>query len=139
MSKHTTPKLRHDQPIQTGHPEQSEHSGYSEHGRSSLTNYIIGYILSVVLTFTAYILVSNQILTGWGLAYAIVGLAIVQLVVQLIYFLHIGREAEPRWNLLLFDFTLVIVVIVVTTLLGLDIIILLLVAKKFHCILKWTK
>lgn len=96
MSTHTTPNT----------PK-------TPHGASSSVNYIIGYVLSVVLTFAAYILVSNQILTGWGLAYAIIGLALVQLIVQLIYFLHIGREKEPRWNLLLFDFTLVIVVIVV--------------------------
>ncbi len=100
-------------PAKTAQTGASEIPNASKEAELSVRPYIIGFILSVVLTFAAYLLVANQILTGWGLAYAIIGLALVQLAVQLIYFLHIGRESEPRWNLLLFDFTLIIVVIVV--------------------------
>jgi cytochrome o ubiquinol oxidase operon protein cyoD len=41
------------------------------------------------------------------------GLALLQLIVQLICFMHVGQEEEPRWKLLVFDFTLVVIVIVV--------------------------
>lgn len=76
-------------------------------------SYVAGFILSLILTMTAYFLVVNKILNGYSLALAIAALAIVQLIVQLRLFLHIGREPEPRWNLLVFDFMLIVVVILV--------------------------
>lgn len=81
--------------------------------RRAILSYSLGFVLSVILTLAAYYLVVNQVSSGWGLAYAIIGLALVQLLVQLVCFLHLGRESEPRWNLLVFDFTLVVVVILV--------------------------
>lgn len=81
--------------------------------RHSIIAYSIGFVLSVVLTLTAYLLVVHQVYSGWGLAYAIIGLALVQLLVQLLFFLHLGKENEPRWNVLIFDFTLLVVVILV--------------------------
>lgn len=81
-----------------------------------LQQYVIGYGLSIVTTLAAYLLVTNRVFDGWALAYAIVGLALVQLLVQLICFLHINSgdtKSEPRWNLLILDFTLLVVVIVV--------------------------
>jgi cytochrome o ubiquinol oxidase operon protein cyoD len=78
-----------------------------------LKQYSIGFASSIVLTFAAYLLTVHHILTGWALAYVIVGLALAQVVVQLVFFLHIGHESEPRWNLLALDFTLIIVVILV--------------------------
>jgi cytochrome o ubiquinol oxidase operon protein cyoD len=75
--------------------------------------YIAGFGLSVVLTLIAYVLVANHIMSDWVAVYTVVGLAIVQLVVQLMFFMHMGRESEPRWNLLVFDFTLIVVIILV--------------------------
>jgi cytochrome o ubiquinol oxidase subunit IV len=40
-------------------------------------------------------------------------LALLQLFVQLVFFLHLGKEASPRWNLLAFSFAAIVVVIVV--------------------------
>lgn len=80
---------------------------------SPLISYIVGFILSIVLTFVAYILVVNHILEGAWLVGAIIVLAIIQLFVQLFFFLHLGKESKPRWNLLMFSFALLVVVIVV--------------------------
>lgn len=80
---------------------------------SPLISYIVGFILSIVLTFVAYILVVNHILEGVWLVGAIIVLAIIQLFVQLFFFLHLGKESKPRWNLLMFSFALLVVVIVV--------------------------
>jgi cytochrome o ubiquinol oxidase operon protein cyoD len=81
--------------------------------RRDISRAVAGFVLSTILTLTAYSLVVNGILHDWTLAYAIIGLALLQLIVQLLFFLHLGRENEPRWNLLAFDFTLVVVVIIV--------------------------
>lgn len=82
-------------------------------GHGSYLSYTIGFLLSIVLTLAAYFLVVDKILTGSRLVAAIVGLAVVQLFVQLVFFLHLGRESRPRWNLMVFWFALLVVVIVV--------------------------
>jgi len=81
--------------------------------RKAIASYVIGFISSIILTFVAYTLVANRVLSGWSLAYALLGLGLVQLVFQLVCFLHLGQEREPRWKLLVFDFTLLVLVIVV--------------------------
>ncbi len=111
----TSKALRTEQHKNQPHSHLQNQS-VGQHG--SVANYTTGFVLSVILTLTAYFLVANENLRlgGWGLAYAIIGLAIVQLIVQLIFFLNllsVNRGSEPRWNLLLFDFMLLIVVIVV--------------------------
>ncbi len=78
-----------------------------------LSSYISGYLLSLVLTFEAYLLVKHNVLRNWNLVFALIGLAVVQLMVQLIFFLHLGRESKPRWNLLAFGFMAIVVTILV--------------------------
>ncbi len=78
----------------------------------SFKSYTIGFILSVVLTLGAYSLVVNHVLTGWNLAFGLIALAILQLLVQLIFFLHLSNESSPRWNLIAFTFMLTVVLIV---------------------------
>jgi cytochrome o ubiquinol oxidase operon protein cyoD len=81
--------------------------------QSRLTSYVTGFVSSIILTLFAYILVVNHILSGTGLVAAIVGLAIIQLFVQLFFFLHVGDESKPRWNLMALLFAAMVVVIVV--------------------------
>lgn len=75
--------------------------------------YITGFCLSLGLTLVAYLLVVDNSLPRTQLLAAITALALVQLTVQLVYFLHLGREAKPRWNLMAFMFMLLVLVIVV--------------------------
>lgn len=80
---------------------------------ASLRSYITGFVLSLLLTVAAYVSVVNEIVTGQTLVIAIVGLAVAQLLVQLIFFLHLGREEKPRLNLTVFAFMLLVVGIIV--------------------------
>lgn len=57
--------------------------------------------------------VINHVMTGWMLTFTLIGFAISQLLVQLIFFLHLGRESKPRWNILVFLFAALVVLIVV--------------------------
>ncbi len=79
----------------------------------SIRSYLAGFILSVILTLAAFGVVGYQLLGGWQLVATLVTLALFQLIVQLIFFLHIGREKSPRWNLLLFVFMVIVVAIIV--------------------------
>lgn len=79
----------------------------------NVTPYIIGFGLAVILTLLAYEVTVNHRLSGAVLLGSIMGLAAVQLVVQLVFFLHLGREKGVRWNLAAFLFMLLILVIIV--------------------------
>src|SRR5579884_1225960 len=86
---------------------------HHEAASGSLKTYTAGFILSIILTLAAYLLVIRGWLSGWGLIFALAGLAIVQLLVQLIFFLHLGRESKPRWNLQVLVFAAGVVFILV--------------------------
>ncbi len=74
-------------------------------------SYIVGFFLSVVTTFIAYFFVVNELWPKEMLVYIILAIAVVQLVVQMVFFLHIGRGT--RWKTMTFVFTIVIVLILV--------------------------
>ena len=73
-----------------------------------LKSYIIGFIFSIILTMLAYLLVYVHIsMSHTGITHEFIipillVLAVVQLFVQLIFFLHMGREKKPRMNLSVF-------------------------------------
>jgi cytochrome o ubiquinol oxidase operon protein cyoD len=79
----------------------------------SLESYVTGFVLSLVLTLAAYFAVVNDVLKGKAVIAAIIILAIAQLLVQLVFFLHIDRERKPRHMLLIFLFMLIVLAIVV--------------------------
>ena len=82
-------------------------------------SYITGFALSLGLTLTAFILVWRQVssesavFSDLFLLTAVGVLALTQLVVQLVFFLHLTRESKPRWNLAVLSFAALIVFILV--------------------------
>jgi len=84
-----------------------------EAAHGTLTSYTIGFVLSIVFTLAAYFAVVDHLLVGGVLAGAIAALGVVQLIVQLVFFLHLASESKPRWNLVVFLFMLVVLVILV--------------------------
>lgn len=85
----------------------------AEAGKGTLKTYVTGYVLSLGLTLVAYLFAVKQFTSGWTLIYSLATLAIAQLFVQLIFFLHLGSESKPRWNLTALLFAIMVVVIVV--------------------------
>lgn len=79
----------------------------------SKNSYLIGFIISIALTLEAYLLVVREALSYWVLVFTIIVLAVVQLFVQLYFFLHLGDEARPRWRMTSFLFAGLVVLIVV--------------------------
>lgn len=78
----------------------------------TVRNYVIGFAVSIVLTFAAYIAVVEQLASGLTLLLILGGLALSQMVIQLIYFLHLPEELRPRYKLLSFGFMVVILLII---------------------------
>jgi cytochrome o ubiquinol oxidase subunit IV len=81
-------------------------------------SYIIGFALSFALTVAAFLVTILQVQSDGDaypnnvLIFGLVGLAIVQLVVQLLFFFHLGREEKPRLNTVSFLFMLMVVGII---------------------------
>ncbi|TPQ42787.1 cytochrome o ubiquinol oxidase subunit IV [Bradyrhizobium guangdongense] len=86
------------------HPDQ--------HAHGSLSTYLLGFILSVVLTAIPFWLVmSGELGNKQVTALVIMGFAIVQIVVHMIYFLHMNTSSENGWTMMALIFTIVMVVI----------------------------
>lgn len=85
----------------------------ARHIHGSVKSYTIGFILSIVLTLIAFYLVADQTVTGVTLYATITVLCIAQVLVQLLFFLHLGEEDKPRWNLLIFLFMALVLGIIV--------------------------
>lgn len=82
-----------------------------EHG--TLKTYIIGLTTCILLTLLSYFLVVKDILSGNLLRISLVVLGLIQTWVQLVLFLHLGKESKSRANLLVFLFMLLILVTIV--------------------------
>jgi len=83
---------------------------------ASVKSYMIGFVLSIILTAIPFGLVMDKGHDGFTtdtVLAAILLLAVVQVFVHVVYFLHMDRSAEQRWNVVAFAFTVMILVIVV--------------------------
>jgi cytochrome o ubiquinol oxidase subunit IV len=78
----------------------------------SLRNYLVGFAICLVLTAASFALVAAGLLPQQHTIYTIAALAVVQAVVQLLCFLHVGQEAKPRWETLILCFMVLILLII---------------------------
>jgi cytochrome o ubiquinol oxidase operon protein cyoD len=79
----------------------------------SLKSYAIGFFTSLLLTLVSFSLVIAKVITGQTLVHTLMGLALIQAVIQLLFFLHVGQEAKPKWETLVFCFMVLILSIIV--------------------------
>lgn len=77
---------------------------------STLLSYLVGFGLSVALTLIAFLVAPTL---GTFAIPSIIGLALLQLLVQLVFFLHLGQERENRSSLNVFALTVIIILILV--------------------------
>jgi cytochrome o ubiquinol oxidase operon protein cyoD len=81
----------------------------------SLRGYLIGFGLSVVLTAIPFWLVMSDASDNKQMiALVIMAFAVVQIVVHMIYFLHMDTRSEEGWTMMALIFTLIMVVIALT-------------------------
>lgn len=86
-------------------------SSNSEHGTTR--SYVIGFVLSLIFTIIPYYLVINKVLTGDTLLITILCIAVIQMFIQIFFFLHLGRGPKPFYNVVFFFATAGLIVIVV--------------------------
>jgi cytochrome o ubiquinol oxidase subunit IV len=75
-------------------------------------DYAVGFLLSVLLTAVPFWFVIDNVTGSKAVtALVIVALAAVQMVVHVLFFLHVSRKSEGGWTLVSLIFTLMIVFI----------------------------
>ena len=91
---------------------ETDHLGHEGHNHGSFKSYMIGFVLSVILTAIPFWLVMGNVLDNpRTTAIVILGFAAVQIVVHMIYFLHMNSKSEGGWTMLALIFTIIVVVI----------------------------
>ncbi|MDQ2101103.1 cytochrome o ubiquinol oxidase subunit IV [Azospirillum isscasi] len=96
------------------HHGHDAHHGHADdgHAHGTLGSYMIGFVLSVILTVIPFWLVMDGTILDKNMtAIAIMALAAVQVVVHMIFFLHMNGRAEGGWTMLSLIFTIIVVVI----------------------------
>lgn len=104
MSEHTENLAGHGHEHEHGHDDGASHSTFK--------GYMTGFVLAVILTAIPFWLVmTGQFEKSSTTAAVVLGFAAVQMIVHMIYFLHMNTKSEGGWNMLALIFTLVLVVI----------------------------
>jgi len=99
----------------TGHGHTGNEHAHGGHAHGSLQSYLIGFGLSVILTAIPFWLVMGDVLGNRETtAILITFFAAIQVVVHMIYFLHMNTRAEEGWTIMALIFTIIMVVIALT-------------------------
>ncbi len=97
---------------QTHHGAEAYGRHEDGHAHGSLRGYLTGFGLSVVLTAIPFWLVMSGALgNAQATAFAIMVLAATQIVVHMVFFLHMNSRSEAGWTMTALIFTLILVVI----------------------------
>ena len=101
-----------DHTLAHGHDGHDGHGHDDSHIHISMSGYVTGFVLSVILTAIPFWLVMGKVFEKSSTtALVLLSLGAVQIVVHMIYFLHMNAKSEGGWNMLALIFTLVLVVI----------------------------
>lgn len=99
--------------IEASHNHHATQKEANRHG--SLRTYLLGFILSVILTAIPFALVMTGILGSTKLTVVVIlAFAVVQVIVHVFCFLHVDAKSEDGWTMLAMIFTLVMLVIVLS-------------------------
>jgi cytochrome o ubiquinol oxidase operon protein cyoD len=93
-----------------GHDDGGHGDDSAYHG--TFKGYMTGFVLAVILTAIPFWLVmSKAFQSSTTTALVVLAIAAVQIVVHMIYFLHMDTKSQGGWTLLALMFTVVVVVI----------------------------
>lgn len=102
---------QHTSAAHAGHDDE-HHDDLGYH--ASYRGYLVGFLLSVVLTAIPFWLVMAKVLPTQLTTVIILLFAAVQMVVHVIYFLHVNSKAEGGWTLLATVFTAIVLFILLS-------------------------
>jgi len=98
--------------MSAAHPAVHSHAEGHDAGHGSLGGYLTGFGLSVILTAIPFWLVMDHVLpVPLYTALAVMILAAAQILVHMVFFLHMNTKSEGGWIMLALIFTLVFVAV----------------------------
>jgi len=83
-------------------------------GQNAVRMYVTGFVLSILLTAVPFALVMSGVAPAAAAVPACIGLGVVQIVVHLVYFLHMDGSSDQAWNTAALIFTIIVVGILIT-------------------------
>lgn len=93
------------------HAHGEHGAGGESHG--SVKSYLTGFVLAVILTVIPFWMVMNGSFTPLMTGVVVAVTAVLQMLVHLVFFLHLNHSSEQRWNVNAAAFTLVVIGIIV--------------------------
>ena len=81
--------------------------------RGSFKSYVVGFLLSIVLTVIPFALVMSGAFSSSSVLFGIFCAAIVQILVHLHYFLHLDTSSAMRWNVMALVFAILVIILFV--------------------------
>ncbi|WP_434675438.1 cytochrome o ubiquinol oxidase subunit IV [Pseudomonas sp. D3-10] len=91
----------------------SSHQSSVDASHGSPKSYLTGFVLSVILTVIPFALVMYPTLPKPVTAGIVAIFAVIQIVVHLVYFLHLNFSPQQRWNLTALAFSAVVIALLV--------------------------
>ncbi|MGO3243289.1 MAG: cytochrome o ubiquinol oxidase subunit IV [Halomonas sp.] len=88
-------------------------SASSTNAHGSVKSYVTGLVLSLILTIIPFAVVMSGAFSVLATVIVIAVTAVLQILVQLVMFMHMSTKADEGWNLMSFVFTLTVLVLVV--------------------------
>lgn len=73
---------------------------HEDHGTST-GKYLVGFVLAVILTLMAFVPIMLHWLDDWSVSAKVIyllGLALIQMAVQIVFFLHLNEGPDAKWN-----------------------------------------
>ena len=100
----------------TPHDHGHAHDQHGAQGpQSTLRGYLTGFVLAVILTAIAFSLVMGKVIANSSTTgFVLLGLAAVQIVVHVVYFLHMNTKTEQGWSMLALLFTFMLLAIMLS-------------------------
>ncbi len=104
------------------HAHAHAHDGHAAHDghhhddgpHSTFSGYMTGFVLSIILTAIPFWLVMAKVISDRSTAVLVLGaFAVVQILVHMVYFLHMNGKVEGGWTMLSTIFTVVFVAIAI--------------------------
>jgi cytochrome o ubiquinol oxidase operon protein cyoD len=89
--------------------------GVEEHEpTASYMSYTVGLVLAILATIASFVVAQTNLLWPPGIPVGLIVLALAQIGIHLVFFLHLGSSADSTNNILALAFGVLIVFLIIT-------------------------
>jgi cytochrome o ubiquinol oxidase subunit IV len=89
------------------------HTNSSDFPHVSVRGYLIGFVLAVVLTVASFCAATTGAFKGEGAIVALAVLAAIQVIVHVVFFLHVNTSKQQQWHALSFAYTILMSLVLI--------------------------